>query len=222
MSQQINLLDESLCPKREWLTLNNLGFGVLATVLALAAAAGMGWLQEAREMQRFKAAEAQLKLAQEQLTVLAGEQGRRRIDPKLEAEVSDAKRILQGKHEVMAILERGGLGDREGFSRYLQGFARQAIDGVWITGFDLVAGGRSLEIRGRMRQEALLPVYVARLNQEPAFQGRRFAALDMRRVDPAKPGTAPGTAVAGDGGAKPAYIEFVLAGDAPKPAAASQ
>lgn len=215
MSQQLNLLDASLRPRREWLTLVNLAIAVVAALLLLGAAAGLGWMREAEQRARSRGVEADMKRSQEALMLLAGEQSRRHSDPALEASLADAKRLLAGKLDVMAALERGGLGERSGFARYLQGFARQTLDGVWLTGFDLAAGGRSLEIRGRMRQEALLPLYVQQLNQEPVFQGRRFAALDMHRPDAEK---AAGNR-AGETAATSPHIEFVLAGEAAKPAA---
>jgi hypothetical protein len=45
--------------------------------------------------------------------------------------------------------------------------------------------GKEIEIRGRLLDPALLPTYINRLNDEPAFAGRRFSALDMKGVDPA-------------------------------------
>jgi hypothetical protein len=39
-------------------------------------------------------------------------------------------------------------------------------------------------MRGRLLDPALLPAYIRRLNGEPAFRGRHFAALDMQGVLP--------------------------------------
>jgi hypothetical protein len=44
---------------------------------------------------------------------------------------------------------------------------------------------KDIDIRGRLTDPALLPTYISRLNDEPAFAGRRFAALDMNGFDPA-------------------------------------
>jgi hypothetical protein len=55
----------------------------------------------------------------------------------------------------------------------------------------------------------LLPVYINRLNDEPAFAGRRFASLDMKGVDPADDKSDTGQAAAK---AKPVsrFTEFAL------------
>lgn len=213
MSQQINLLDHSLRPRREWLSLLTVVAGMAAVLLLLVAAAIYGWYQEGLERDRFKVAESNLRDAQTELTQLAGQQSRQVLDPRLQDEIAQAALTLQGKREIMAVLEQGGLGEKTGFSAYLQGFARQVVDGVWITGFELTAGKRTFEVRGRMLQASLLPSFVQQLNQETVFHGRRFAALDMHRLEPEKPqdagsSTAPVKTLP--------VIEFVLLGDAVK------
>ena len=212
--QQINLLDESLRPKRELLTLLNVVFGMLAVFLVLVAAVVWGWNREASERERFDAAELRLREAQSQLTALAGQQSRQVIDPVLQAEIGLARQTLLGKQDVMNVLDQGGLGERSGFASYMAGFARQTVDGVWLTGFDLTAGKKTFEVRGRMRQESLLPRFVQQLNQEPVFQGRRFAALDMKRVEPAKVPPLSGPMAASTAAA--GVVEFVLLGDPAK------
>lgn len=214
MSQQINLLDPSLQPQREWLSLAALAGALAALAVILALAAGLGSWREGREQERFQALDGRLRASQDQLVQLAAEQGRRRADPELAARVAEAEAALAGKLAVMGVLEKGEAGDREGFSGYFQALARQVVDGVWLTGVDMAAGGKALQIRGRMLQESLLPAYVERLNQEPAFQGRRFAALEMRRVDPAKVPAGGPAAVPLAGPARQPYVEFTLGGEA--------
>lgn len=211
MSQQINLLDPSLLPRREWLSLGTVALGIGLVFAGLALASGWGAWQERRARELFGRTEEQLRIAQDELVRLAGAQARRQADPVLAARLAAAERALADKRQVMSLLEKGELGDRSGFSVYLQAFARLGVEGVWLTGLDLRAGGESLKIRGRLLQESLLPLYVQRLNAEPAFQGRRFSALDMRRVEPA--GTANGATAPASGQAP--YIEFVLGGTPP-------
>lgn len=203
MSQQINLFDAALRPSREVLTLRNaaLAAGLALVIILLAGMAGLERERQAKA--RFRQVEAQLKTTQDRLTALAARQAARHIDPRIEAEIAAARLVLQGKDEILARLERGDLGDRTGFSGYMRGFARQVPEGVWLTGFDLSAAGRNIEIRGRMQSESLLPAFMQRLNREEIFRGRRFSALDLRRVEPAKPAT--------DSASRP-FVEFTLAG----------
>jgi hypothetical protein len=85
--------------------------------------------------------------------------------------------------EVIEVLDSGMLGNTDGFSGLMTGFARQSQTDLWLTGFR-VTGNGEIEIQGRLLDPAKLPVYVQRLSSEPVFQGRHFAALEMRGVDP--------------------------------------
>lgn len=214
MSQQINLYDPSLRPTRELLTLNNLALACAAVVVVLALLTTVGVWREKQEFERFQAAEQALREAQEQLTELATRQGARHIDPSLEQALADAQRVAADKREILSLLDRGDLGERKGFFVFLEGFARRGVDGLWLTGFDLDAGGRNLELRGRMMNEALLPDYVRALRQEAVFQGREFLTLDLRRIDPARAPTAdaPAPAPATGSAPVPVYLEFLMSG----------
>ena len=55
----------------------------------------------------------------------------------------------------------------------------------------------------------MLPKYIKRLNDEPAFAGRRFATLDMKGVDPVNDKPEAGQVV-NKAPASPPYTEFTL------------
>ena len=80
-------------------------------------------------------------------------------------------------------MESGSVGSSRGFSDYLRGFARQAQDGLWLTGFFIGAGGSDIEIRGRMQNAGALPEHIRRLGGEAVFRGRNFSALNMTRAE---------------------------------------
>jgi Tfp pilus assembly protein PilN len=68
------------------------------------------------------------------------------------------------------------------YSDYLTALARQTMPGLWIT--DLSVGDRGMDVTlvGRMTDPGRLPSYLARMEQEPQFQGRRFAQVELRAV----------------------------------------
>ena len=97
------------------------------------------------------------------------------------------------------------------------GFSRLASADLWLTGFSVSHGGADIEIRGRMFDAARLPAYVQRLSAEPAFQGRRFAALTLQRQAPEADATAGSAAAPVPAGAAtvpvatgPRFVDFVL------------
>lgn len=135
----------------------------------------------------------------------------------LAAEVERLEVELKSARNAINVLEGGAMGNRSGFANYLQAFSRQALDGLWLTGFT-VGGTGEVAIQGRVISADLLPEYIQKMNKEPALQGRAFSALEMRRpvvvpAPPVKDGEKPVVAAA-------RYLEFNLAtgepGDADK------
>jgi cell division protein FtsB len=232
MTQQINLYEARLKPRRELATARNLGVSALL-LLALTSAVVVYARQQADEKTAELAVlQASVNSEQERMTALSKALGGRRVSTALVAEQVRVRTLLSTQQEVMAVLDSGQLGNTSGFSAFMFGFARQALSDMWLTGFAVSAGGEEIEIRGGLLDPAKLPGYVQRLSAEPAFKGRRFATLEMRSVEPvapelAKPGAATGIAallpaakvpVASQVGSQavapppplPRYVEFVL------------
>ncbi len=186
MTQQINLYQAQLRPRRELLTARQAGVvtgAILLGVTLLAVATKINAVRQADA-----AAEAQKRLAQAQqsLTALTTKNAAG-ISVALEAELKSARAALAARKDVMGVLDSGQLRKSAGFSALMAGFARRVQKDLWLTGFTVSAGGEEIEIRGRALDAAALPRYMQALGREPVFQGRRFAALEMRSVEVAKP-----------------------------------
>lgn len=216
MSQQINLYEARLRPRHELATARNLGacallMLVLMTALALWTRADADRKTGAAELVRKQSAEEQ-----EKMVALAKMLAERKVSPALTSEIDVSKAMVAARSEVMTALDSGGLGNTAGFSGYMFGFARQAQSDPWLTGFAVTSGGEEIEISGRLLDPSRLPPYVQRLRGEPVFQGRRFAALEMRDVEPVAPKTdQPGAAKESGSNEQaqlklPRYVEFVL------------
>lgn len=184
MSQQINLLLPALRPRFDWLALPVVaGVAVFGLVLiSILAALGM------TRMASLKAQEAEIKnqllAVQQQVQSLGQTLSARQADTSLERQISAVRLGLTQRQEVLAVIAQGDVTKGNAYSGLLQGFSRQTVDGVWLVGFGFA--DKEIEIRGRLMDPALLPTYINRLNDEVAFAGRRFAALDMKGVDPAE------------------------------------
>ena len=220
MSQQINLYEERLRPRVELATGRNLG---VAALVLFAGMAGWSFWEGAEANRRAQAATESLQevaTAQEKVKELSQAVAQRKVAPELVAELDHAKAMIAARDEVIQVLDSGALGRTIGFSSFMLGFASQAQSDLWLTGFRIAAGGDEIEIHGRMLNPARLPDYVQRLNAVPVFQGRRFAALEIRQVNAedrqansapisetiaVQPGSRPGQAQ------RPApFVEFLL------------
>ena len=216
MSQQINLYEARLRPRHELATARNLGVCTLFLLVLMTALAVWTRVDADRKSDAAAMVRKQQGEEQEKMVALSKLIAERKVSPALTTEIEVTKAILAARKEVMAVLDSGKLGNSSGFSAFMSGFARQAQNDLWLTGFSVIQGGEEIEIRGRLLDPARLPAYVQRLSGEPVFKGRRFAALEMRDVEPdVKKAEPPAGAKPMDAGLQPQlklprYAEFVL------------
>jgi hypothetical protein len=210
MSAQINLYHPRFLKQRELLTLLNVVLAAIAVYSLLALVGGWAWQNANTKRESATAAEAQLKLTKDQVDAAIKSAATRKPNPQLAAELEGAESMLRRREEIARLLESGVVGSTGGFSEYMRGFARQAQDGLWLTGFSIGSGGNDMEIRGSMLNPGALPDYIRRLGAEKAFQGRNFAALSMNRPDQAS-GTGPATSTASPAAATAAPVQAVVA-----------
>ena len=203
MRQYINLLGPAFRKQRQLLTLGRALALVAVSTVVMVGMQFYGAHQLAGLREELASARTLLK-AQTAYTTRLKEEGKgKTANVGLETEVQRLEFELKSARESMTVLEGGGLGNRSGFAGYFQAFSRQALDGLWLTGFT-VGGAGEVAIQGRVMAPELVPAYIQRLNREPVLQGREFSSLEMRRP-PAVP--------AKDADSKPEvppYIEFLL------------
>jgi hypothetical protein len=215
MSQNINLYDASLRITRDWLSPQSFAAVVGGALLFVTASASLAHWYARQLAAPARDTAAALQSQQNAILELTRQVDTLRPNPKLIAEVTTTQATLEQRRAALQLLHSGSLGQQEGPAPALRAFARQAVDGLWLTG--LVLDRRDMALRGRALSPDLIPSYVGRLNLEPALQGRSFRTLDIDRpVDAAdaaaaaasmpKPGMPPATPRLA------AYVEFALSG----------
>lgn len=218
MSQQINLYEARLRPRHLVLTGRRLASAFV--VVTLLAGGGTIFARQQADKKKDEATRVLLtvKELQEKQDALSKQVADRKIPTALQLELDTVKAMLSVRKDVVALLDSGRLGQTAGFSQVLQGFARQTGSDWWLTGFSVGFGGQEIEIRGKLLDAGKLPTYVQRLSADPAFGGRRFAALMVNSVDPGE-ATPAATAHAAVTPAKPGdkpevklprHLDFVL------------
>jgi hypothetical protein len=67
-------------------------------------------------------------------------------------------------------------------------FARQPVQGMWLTKISVSNGGQNVGLQGKTLTSELLPQYLTRLAGEDELNGMSFNVLNLSRpVDPANP-----------------------------------
>ncbi|RZA32496.1 MAG: hypothetical protein EOP92_25715 [Lysobacteraceae bacterium] len=207
MSQQINLFNPLFEPQKKVLSAAMMALSLAVLVLGIGALASYGHAQTGALRAQAAAGAARVEQKQARLASVSNEFAPRQKNKDIDAEIAQAQAQLVALRNVARVIERGELGDTNGYAGYFKALARQSVPKLWLTGVTVSGGGRDIGIRGRTTDPATVPGYLARLTGEPLMQGKSFASLSISQPAPQ---TSPGSS----GEAKPAaaapYVEFSL------------
>lgn len=106
---------------------------------------------------------------------------RREKSKLLASEVERLARQVGQRQALLELFTERVTGRSYGLSDYLEGLARQRVDGLWLTGLSVTSGGDALEISGTATSPELVPMLVRRLSDESAFDGASFSYLTLDR-----------------------------------------
>jgi hypothetical protein len=210
VSQQINLYNPRFRKKTNYVTLNALA--------ALAAVALVGMLAFGiAAKQRLAGLQAEAERVQRQMTEVerlnkeAGNKAPAQKDPRVAEMLAQAEYDHRALQEVERILEQGDMGNTRGYSAYFSAFARTRVQGLWLTGVQIVGAGNEIGLQGRTLQAGLLPGYLNGLAREPVLKGKAFGQLEMNQAAQPVQAAAQGPAgAAAAAAAAPAFVEFSL------------
>ena len=170
MIQQVNLYKAEFRPRQQVMTAASVAM-VAAVLLVVVLVAG-GWfhyrasgLEQALQAER--AGNDQIQQAIERMT---SEIEGRRPDPQLELAVERVTDTLSRRQRLLERVERLANNRSDGFAAPMAALARQVPEDLWLTGLQLRQDRVSLQ--GRTEAGSLVPVYLERLGEEPAFAGQ--------------------------------------------------
>lgn len=197
MSQQINLYNPVFLKRKKYFS----AFAMLQALLLIAFGSALFYAYAAYQVRllakqhdetgkRYTA--EQLKLAR-----YTAEFSPQQASLLLEEELKSTEARAAAQRELIDTLKSGATGNTTGYSEYMRAFARQAVNGLWLTGFNITGDAAQISMSGAVLSPELLPFYVQRLGGEKVMRGKTFASLQMRQ-----PRTENGKAVR--------YVEFTL------------
>jgi hypothetical protein len=202
MSQQINLFNPIFLKQKKHFSARTMVQGLIMIAFAVAAVYGLQVYQLNALRTQERTMRAQAQQVTQQLVTTSGTKATK----SLEDEIKRAESELKSLQELSGAVETEVASGNEGFSRYLAAFARQPVNGLWLTGFTVA--GDDLEVRGRALRAELLPVFIRRLAREEVLKGRGFSDVRVAaRAEPAKAGAVPSQDAAP---APQRFVEFSL------------
>jgi hypothetical protein len=212
VSQQINLYNPLFLKQEKHFSARTMAQALGIIALALAALYAFALVEGRKAERSAQTQREQLTAQRDQLVNLTKQFAGRGISKSLEAEVARAEAEVKSRQTTLEALNTGELGNTAGFSDFFAAFGRQALSGVWLTGFSIGDAGNTLAVNGRALQADLVPAYLRRLNNEAMMRGRSVVEMKLAARE-AKP--APGAKLAP--GAPEQYVEFVFVAPATAP-----
>lgn len=205
MSQQINLFNPIFLKQKKYFSLATIAQGIALIVFGALLFYAYAAYQVANMERQASEAAKRLAVEQERLSRVAAEFAPGKKSRLLEEELARLEGQLSARQKVLQYLQGGGLGDTAGFSEYLRAFSRQAIDGLWLTGFSIREAGAQMSLDGRALKPELVPAYIQRLDNEKVMQGKGFAGMEIG-LPAARPDKEGGKGVM----LQPRFVEFRL------------
>lgn len=199
MSQQINLFNPVFLKQKKYFSVVTMLQALL--MIAVGSAVFYGYADYQTKQLAKQSEEAGKRYASEQAMLdnyraqFSPAQTRQLLENELKA--TEAKVFAQ--QDIIDMLKSGAIGNTAGYSGYMRAFARQAINGLWLTGFNITGDAAQLSLSGAVMSDSpnLVPAYIQKLGNEAVMHGKSFAALQMQQPE------------LKDG--KPAhYVEFTL------------
>lgn len=180
MSQQINLLNTALIKQKDFFNPTN-----IAITLGLMCVLMLGYygyaLKElsALNLARMQAAE-KLSSLDEKLKQTSIAHKDQAPNKSLLDEISQLEQKEKMQQQILQTVRQSRANPDKGYAALMRAFAKQSIDGLWLTSFDYDSQSEKLSIAGRTLQADLVPQYISHLSIEPALKGKSFSALNMQ------------------------------------------
>ncbi len=120
---------------------------------------------------------------QEQVKLLESKLPKQETNTALVAEFEQWQKKRDALKQTLAILINNDNTRSQGFSAYFQALANQSVSDVWLTVIHLDTEQQSINFEGSTFKTDKIPYFLQQLQQEPIFQGRTFAQLQIEKSE---------------------------------------
>lgn len=183
MNQQVNLYTAEMRPRRLRLSAGAaLALVVLVAVTLVGVMAFGHWQNQQLEQQVQRLQQQNQGLEQAVASMTAQVQARL-PDPELEAALERVSETIARRQRLLDRVEGLTGNNHKGFSGRMSALARQIPGDLWLTSVRLQSVPATMSLEGRTRSADLVPHYLERLGDEPAFIGETFSGFRLGRAD---------------------------------------
>lgn len=184
MNQQINLYLPEFRPSHDYISGARLLQVGVVVLLLMVIVSGSNYFRTASLNTQLQAAQESLNVQTNITNELQQDLARRSSDQTLVDELSIREQRLAESTEMLEFLRGTNLGNIEGFSEYVKDLSRATFDGLWITEFDLLNGGRNVYLKGIAQQSAMVPDFIGRMaGGKSPLRNRDFSRFLGNRIN---------------------------------------
>ena len=183
INQQVNLFQPIFRKERKLLSFRVLLQASGMVLFALMLMYGWGWWQSRAMHADLAQLQGQMAQRTATLTALGAQLAQSRPESGPQQELARLEREMLARRKIVDTLTQVRESYTEGVSGYMESFARQSPQGLWLTGFTVRGGGEGLVIRGSAMKPELVPSFIQQLAAETTLSGTRFGLLQIQRED---------------------------------------
>jgi len=181
MSQQINLFNPIFLKQKKYFSVVTMLQALLLIVLGSMLFYGYAWYQVRELAKQTVEMTKRYEAEQKRFLAYANEFSPQRAQQALKAELDGLEAQARLQDSILQTLKSGAIGNTQGYSEYLRAFARQSVQGLWLTGFNINGDGAQISLQGAVTNPRLLPTYIQRMGREAVMRGKTFEYLQMKQ-----------------------------------------
>ena len=181
MSQQINLYQPIFRKEKRIFSAVTISYSLGMVLVALLTIYGFGRWQVVGLETEVVRLEGQERASLERLERLTRDFDRDAAGNSPAEELRQATDVLESRKRILQALAGGAVGGTGGFSEQLAAFARQRLDGLWLSRVILSGRGQQLRLEGHVTKPEFVPRYLQNLAEEPVFAGTGFTNFAIQR-----------------------------------------
>ncbi|MDF0751297.1 PilN domain-containing protein [Marinobacter sp. 71-i] len=183
MIQQVNLYTDELRPRKEQLQARAALVVLVLALVVVGVAAGVARYREARLQVQVESRQQQNDRLQRSVEQLTAEAEARQPDPEVEAALERVTSTLARRQRLLERVENLVARETTGFSAPMSALARQVPQGLWLTHIRLDGRQGDVGLAGMAQAGRLVPMYLEKLGDEPAFAGKTFGSFRLDREE---------------------------------------
>jgi hypothetical protein len=181
MSQQVNFFDPAFLKHRKYFSARAMLQALCLIVIGAAVFYGYARYQIDLLDRQFTETTKRYSAEQQRYARFSQDFSPKETSASLQEELNKLQFEAAAQQEILNALKSGVIGNTEGYSEYMRAFARQTLNGLWLTGFLIEGDGAQMSLYGAALTPQLVPVYIQRLGKEKSMRGKHFSSLQIQQ-----------------------------------------